>query len=151
MFCKYCKTYHESEEKGKTGNYCFSTHKIKDENDAACDVFVLNHFFYCKIYNRRQDMVVCLHIQRKLAEESEKHKILYADCIRCRQKEDIIELHRGVKTGKPTLIKRQEKVAPEPIIERKKSILIPKQKPELIPKQPLLLKRKPMLVKRKEN
>ena len=141
MYCCYCKIYHESEERTKFGNYCHRTHKVKEGNEVACDLFDLNHFFYCKKLQRRQDMVVCMHINKKQAEKSAKHKQLYSDCINCKQKEEIIELHRGIRSEVPILIKRQQKDVPEPIIERKQPILMPKEKPILILKQkkPLLL------------
>jgi hypothetical protein len=143
MFCKYCKIYHESEERTKFGNYCFVTHKVKEGKEEACKDFTINHFFYCIALQRRQDMVVCMHIQKKLREGSEKHKILYPDCQKCNQKNEILDLHRGIRADKPILIKRTEKVVPKPVIEEKKPVLIPKQGSKLIPK-----KKKPILIKR---
>ena len=138
MYCKYCRIFHESEEKTKNGNYCFVTRKYKINNENACEGFVLNHFFWCKKKERREEMVVCLHIQKKLREEPEKYRMLYQECKKCKdQKKEIIELHRGVRGGKPVLVKRP--------LEQHKLCKADEKKPILI------LKRKPVLIKRKGN
>ena len=148
MFCKYCKVWNESEEKIRGGgNYCVAHHTLKEGKEESCDDFVLNHFFQCIRMQRRQEMEVCLHVHKEISRGSEKHQILYPNCINCSQKEEIIELHRGIRSEKPlVLIKREQKEAPEPQILRKKAISMPELKSKLVLKK----KDKPILIKRKE-